>query len=158
MIKIETTKHALAAVLLVFALFAAGGCTTCPFCGSELNGKDKTAPVFTRAADLRRLLGTVSCIERVAILPTFEVKVRLVRIDTENLRPFTLAEQTIKDFKEFPVAFSLEYDHSLIEGRGTYGLVAELTSQGTVLFSTDTQYKVLAGGGEKTDLVIMRVN
>lgn len=153
-----TTNHALAAALLAATLFAAAGCATCPFCGSTLKDKDTDTQEFTRLADMRAIEGTVSCIERVAILPTFKINIRLVRIDTEDLKPLVLAEQTINDFKEFPVAFSLEYDHSLIREKGTYGLVADMSSQGTVLFSTDTQYKVLTGDAGKMDLVIMRVH
>ena len=69
-----------------------------------------------------------------------------------------LAEQTVQALSGFPVAFRFEYDKSKMSEVVPYGLVAELLSQGTPLYRTDTQYKIdKNGSSEPIDLVIVRI-
>lgn len=142
---------------LALALVVAG-CSHCPLCGGPWQrGDGDVCFVAAPPMDMRTVDGAVTCLERMAILPTFEVKVSLARLDTTSGKPEVVAEQTVGGFNSFPVPFSLEYDHSkLIEG-ATYGLMAELVSQGARLFCTDTQYKVISNGnGGPVELVIVR--
>ena len=145
--------------LALFAMLAlaVSGCAHCPMCGGPWNRDVENKLALAPPADMRTVSGTVTCLERVAILPTFEMKVSLARLDTTSGKPEVMAEQTIGRFTSFPVPFALEYDHSKLVDGATYGLFAELTSQDSRLFCTDTQYKVLSKGNEgPVDLVIVR--
>lgn len=139
---------------LVAAVVA--GCAHCPLCGGPWDGGEMiTEPV--RPAEMMTISGSVSCMERVTILPTFELKVRLVSLDAPGGADAVIAEQVIKPVNEFPVHFSFEYDNSKLSDQGSYGLEAKLLSQDTVLFTTDTQYRVLTHGqSAQADIVIVR--
>ena len=145
-------------MLMRSSLVAAGvsGCAHCPLCGGEWGGGQMIAePV--KPAEMMTISGSVSCMERVTILPTFELKVRLVSLDAPNGADAVVAEQIIKPVNAFPVHFSFEYDKSKISDQGSYGLEAKLLSQDTVLFTTDTQYRVLTRGqSAQADIVIVR--
>ncbi|NLB68202.1 MAG: hypothetical protein GX804_00720 [Lentisphaerae bacterium] len=133
------------------------GCATCPLCGSDWRRAGEVELETEPQPDLRKLSGTVSCIERVAVLPTFEVKVRLTRLDVAPQKQEIVKEESIKGFNDFPVPFELEYDRAKLNVNGSYGLVAELVSQGSVLFRTDTQYRVSVEEEQAPlDLIIVR--
>lgn len=139
-----------------FTLTFVAGCAHCPVCGAPWSSERPLAP--PKPPEMKTISGTVSCLERVTILPTFEIRVRLVSFSATESERQVLAEQTIKGWSGFPVAFSLEYDRSRMVDYVTYGLVAELLSQGTPLYRTDTQYKISgAGVPDAADLVIVRI-
>ncbi len=141
---------------MVFSLAFAAGCVHCPLCGGPWPSERPLAP--PKPPEMKTITGTVSCMERVTILPTFEIRVRLVSLGAPESESQVLAEQTIRGFSGFPVAFGLEYDKSRMADFAAYGLVAELLSQGTPLYRTDTQYKVTGNGSpEAADLVIVRI-
>lgn len=141
---------------LAFSLTFVAGCAHCPLCGAPWASDRPLAP--PKPPEMKTTTGTVSCMERVTILPTFEIRVRLISLCPSESERQVLAEQTIKGFSGFPLAFSLEYDRSKMVDFVTYGLVAELLSQGTPLYRTDTQYKITGNGpSEASDLVIVRI-
>ena len=64
-----------------------------------------------------------------------------------------LPEQSDPDHARFAFA----YDHARLLPTRSYGLEAELWSQGARLFRTDTQYRVCPDGpAAKADLVLVR--
>ena len=68
-----------------------------------------------------------------------------------------LAEQTLKPLVALPASFAFAYDHARLLPTRSYGLEAELWSQGARLFRTDTQYRVSPDGpAAKADLVLVR--
>ncbi len=140
---------------LAFSLTLVAGCAHCPLCGSAWSSERPLAP--PKPPEMKTIAGTVSCLERVTLLPTFEIRVRLVSLSATESDRQVLAEQTIRAFSGFPVSFSVEYDKSLMRDSTPYGLVAELLSQGTPLYRTDTQYKITGNGLESADLVIVRI-
>lgn len=150
----DLRAHRLAFACLVLALLV--GCAHCPLCGGPW--ERPAPPVPVKPADMRTATGTVACLERVAILPTFELKVMLVALDPSGtgVRE-VLAEQTLKPLAALPASFAFDYDHARLLPTRSYGLEAELWSQDARLFRTDTQYKVSAEGpAAKADLVLVR--
>ena len=138
------------------ALMLVSGCAHCPLCGGPWKRPVPPAPV--KPADMRSATGTVACLERVAILPTFELKVMLVALDPcgSGARE-VLAEQVLKPLAALPASFAFDYDHARLMPTRSYGLEAELWSQGARLFRTDTQYRVSPDGpAAKADLVLVR--
>ena len=138
------------------ALALLSGCAHCPLCGGPW--ERPAPPVPVKPADMRTATGTVACLERVAILPAFELKVMLVALDPSGsaVRE-VLAEQTLKPLAALPASFAFDYDHTRLLPTRSYGLEAELWSQGARLFRTDTQYRVCPDGpAAKADLVLVR--
>lgn len=143
-------------VLLMATLTLVAGCAHCPLCGAEW-GATRNPPVRVLTPEIKTVSGSVSCLERVTVLPTFELKIKLVSLGSDGSILDVVAEQVVKSFAEFPVRFSFEYDSAKLSKSGTYGLAAELVSQGATLFKTDTQYKVLPDvTAPPVDLVIVR--
>ncbi len=150
-------RNVLLSLSFVFLLAFVAGCAHCPLCGGEWGG-GKAIVLQPKPPEMKTISGTVSCMERMTILPTFEIRVKLVSLCTAGGESPTLAEQTLTAFSGFPVAFSFEYDKSKMSEIAPYGLVAELLSQGTQLYRTDTQYKIDKNGSpEASDLVIVRI-
>lgn len=145
--------------VVVASVFLLGvlGCAHCPLCGGEWPSSRDLATEHAGPVEMRTIVGTVSCPERVTVLPTFEIRVQLVTLDSSTREKQVVAECLISEFQEFPVPFELVYASNEIEKSQSYGLVAELLSQGTPLFATDTQYKVdLEESALPYDLVIVR--
>lgn len=145
----------LAFACLALALLA--GCAHCPMCGGPWE-RQAPPPAPAKPADMRTASGTVACMERVAMLPTFEIKVMLVALDPggSGARE-VLAEQILRPVVALPASFAFDYDHARLQPTRSYGLESELWSQGARLFRTDTQYKVSAEGPAAAgDLVLVR--
>ena len=153
---LDSGSRRLVFACLALALALLAGCAHCPLCGGLW---DRPAPpVPVKPADMRTAAGTVACLERVAILPTFELKVMLVALDPcgSGARE-VLAEQVLKPLAALPASFAFDYDHARLLPTRSYGLEAELWSQGARLFRTDTQYRVSPDGpAAKADLVLVR--
>lgn len=143
---------------IAFILAFVAGCAHCPLCGGEWDANKEALTLQPKPPEIQTISGTISCMERVTILPTFEIRVKLVSLCTAGGEMPPLAEQTLTAFSGFPVAFSFEYDKNKMSESAPYGLVAELISQGTPLYRTDTQYKIDKNGSpEAADLVIVRI-
>ena len=141
---------------MMASLVLVAGCAHCPLCGSPW-GAASNPPVRIQAPEIKTVSGSVSCLERVTVLPTFELRIKLVSFGSDGSCLDVVAEEVVKSFAEFPVRFCFEYDNAKLSKSGTYGLAAELVSQGSTLFKTDTQYKVLPDGTPpQVDLVIVR--
>ena len=97
------------------------------------------------AADAGPALAVVSgsavTLERVTLLPTYRLVVRLVDLTSGA----TVAEDSSEGLSALPWAFELEYPASAVLPNRSYGVVAELRTGDAVLFRTDTQYPVAAG-------------
>lgn len=143
---------------------ALAGCAHCPVCGGEWGAARRAAEAAeaaARAPKIETIEVSVSCLERITVLPTYVLTVRLVDastgktvLDPENGQPLLL--ETRNGFESFPQTLSLSCDLRKTAPRTIYGLVAELESQGAVLFRTDTQYRVFGGNGGPIQLVLVR--
>lgn len=149
---------------LTAAALSVAGCAHCPMCGGEWGAARRAAEAAEAAArepKIETVEASVSCLERITVLPTYVLKVRLVNASTGEtvLDPSTgkpLALETRAGFESFPQNVSLSFDARKTDPRSPYGLAAELESQGTVLFRTDTQYRVLTGREDPVQLVLVR--
>lgn len=147
-------KTPLLALPLLAAL--AAGCAHCPLCGGEWGAAARArlaAEEAARAPRPRAVSGTVSCPDRVTVLPTYRVRVRLVDLRTGE----TIVATEEEGFAGFPWMFSLGYDAKDLRGGGPYGLVAELLTGDVVLYRTDTQYRLPESeSATGVDLVVTR--
>lgn len=142
--------------VLALAAALAAGCSHCPVCGGEWGAAERArlaAEEAARAPRPRTAAGSVSCIDRVTVLPTYRVRVRLANLRTGE----TAASVESDDFEGFPWFFTLEYDAKNLGKGDPYGLAAELLAGDEVLYRTDTQYAFPAEDGVSgVDLVISR--
>ncbi len=111
-----------------------------------------------KAPQTHTLTGTVSYRERMALPPDAEVEVALVDVSLADAPSVTIAETRFQPQTSVPIAFELTYDPSKIDDRHTYALQARITDHGRLMFITTTQYRVLQGGQNMTDLMLERTN
>ncbi len=146
--------NALFPVLFLAAL--AAGCSHCPLCGGEWGAAARArlaAEEAARAPRPRAVSGTVSCPDRVTVLPTYRVRVRLVDLRTGE----TIVAKEEEGFPGFPWMFRLDFDAKDLRGAGPHGLVAEVLSGDDVLYRTDTQYRLPESeSAASVDLVVTR--
>lgn len=142
--------------LVLLILLGIVGCVHCPFCGNPWK-KAKVVPPIA-VAEMREATGTVACLERLVLLPTFELRVRLVSLSSaDDQSACVIAQQVIQPVTALPTRFAFEYDHAQLDSSQSYGLEAELWAQDKRLFKTDTQYRIrLDDTAAKADLVLMR--
>lgn len=84
-------------------------------------------------ADMVTLRGEVTYRERIALPPGATLAVELVDLATAGEPARIRAEAPIVA-GQVPLAFTLSFDHRMIEAGHDYGLVAEISSDGTVWF------------------------
>lgn len=150
--------------LLAVAALAVAGCAHCPLCGGEWGAARKAAEAAAEAArapKIETIQVSVSCLERITVLPTYVLRVFLVDAvtnkpvnDPATGEPLAIVERN--GFEAFPQNMTLSVDLRKTDARTPYGLSAELESQGTVLFRTDTQYRVLTDRTGVVQLVLVR--
>ncbi|MBR1609191.1 MAG: YbaY family lipoprotein, partial [Kiritimatiellae bacterium] len=85
--------------------------------------------------------GSVTCPERITLLPVYELRIRLADLRTGA----SICEKTETGLTGFPVFFELEYDPADVRQGSVAGLSAELLSGGEPLLATDTRTSVVAG-------------
>jgi uncharacterized lipoprotein YbaY len=91
--------------------------------------------------------GTVTYLERIALPPDAIVTVRLLDISRQDVAATVLAEQVIAtNGQQVPFTFTLTYDPAKIDLGGIYGVRAEISSGGQLLFTTTDAYLVITQG------------
>ncbi len=134
------------------------GCAHCPLCGGEWRPTDGLDANPEAGVEWRTVSGRVSCLERVPLLPTFEIRVRLVSLGSPTCAMEVVGEVSIATFDAFPVPFAIDYLTPRPEPGKAYGLIAEMLAQGTPIFATDTQYKLnVEDPASEVELVIVRL-
>ena len=78
------------------------------------------------------LSGTVTYYERIALPPGARLQVTLV--ETSGTKPVVGASSSIPATGSVPVSFALNLHTDATEAEGAYGLLAEISSQGRVMF------------------------
>jgi uncharacterized lipoprotein YbaY len=87
--------------------------------------------------------GTITYRDRSALPRDAVATVELREQVRSDLRPITVARQTITGIRSVPIQFALDYDPTQVDNRGTYVLHASITSQGREIYSMRTDVPVL---------------
>ena len=101
--------------------------------------------------------GTVSYRLRIALTPEAEVQVELRDVSRQDGEAPLIVKRVIEKPGQFPIAFSLEYDPSLIDPGHTYAVSARITDRGQLQFVTDARVPVLTGAAAAGTLVEIEV-
>lgn len=108
-------------------------------------------------AESRNLNGTVTYRERIALPPSAVVEVKLVDVSRADAPSQTIAETSIRPAGQVPVSWQLRFDDADITPGRRYALQARISVDGELWFITTTHHPVLAGGPDKTGIVVQRV-
>jgi len=107
-----------------------------------------------QAAAATTLHGTVTYRERMA-LPT-DAWLRVTLVDLATMSPVVGASAGIPAKGQVPIGFAFNV-HSDLEGSsGQYGLIAEISSAGQILFGTTTPTPVILGDSRPTAILLHR--
>ena len=103
------------------------------------------------------LAGTVTYRQRMALTPEAEVQVELRDVSRQDTDAPLIAKRIIARPGQVPIAFTLDYDPSLIAPGRTYAVSARITDRGQLQFVTETRVTVLSGVAAATPVEILVV-
>lgn len=114
-------------------------------------------PASTAFAATRRLTGSVSYRERIALPPHAVLEVRLLDVSLADAPSTTLAVTRVKTRHRMPIPYRLRYDDKDIRRNRSYALQAQITVDGKLWFISTTRHSVFTGGRDETDIKVERV-
>ena len=88
------------------------------------------------------ITGTITYRDRSALPRDAVATVELRENVRSDIRPITIARQTVTGIRSVPIQFSLEYDPTQVDNRRQYVLHASITSQGREIYSMRTDVPV----------------
>ena len=108
---------------------------------------------------MKRVPGTVTYLQRIALPPAAVVTVKLVDISRQDAPAIVRTEQVIRaDGKQVPFAFELAYDPASIDTRFTYAVQAQIAeADAKLLFITDTNYPMITRGNPTKIEIILKM-
>lgn len=145
---------------LCAALVPAAGCV-CSVCEKHKISwlsphKDNVSADCHEETGKGYIFGTVTCFDKVTMLPSYVLFVRLYDIGRLSGVEELIAERQYQLDSGFPDTYALEYDKAKILPGGTYVMRAAVVLHGSELFRTDIDYKVLTyGSGNRADMVLI---
>ena len=106
-----------------------------------------------------KITGTVAYRERIMLTPEASVSVTLQDVSLADAPAKTIAEFTLDNPGQVPIAFELEYDPELIDERMSYSLRGQIFEGDKLMFTSDTHTPVLTrGSGNEADINLVRIN
>lgn len=113
---------------------------------------------FTPAlAATKRLRGTVSYRERIALPPHALLEVRLLDVSLADAPSKTLAVTRVKTRHQMPIPYRLRYDEARIRSGRSYALQARIIVDGKLWFISTTRHSVFTGRPDETEIRVERV-
>jgi uncharacterized lipoprotein YbaY/heat shock protein HslJ len=123
---------------------------------------DRTPAIETPEANAMSptgtISGTVSYRERIALTNRAVLEISLQDVSRQDVAAEIIAEKTIDDPGQVPIAFELDFPADAIDPRRAYALRARITDGGRLQFTTDTAVPVLTrGAGHDVHPTLVRV-
>lgn len=115
-------------------------------------------PATAALAATKRLAGSVSYRERIALPPHAVLEVRLLDVSLADAPAKAIAVTRVKTRHRMPVPYSLRYDDERIRRDRSYALQAQITVDGKLWFTTTTRHPVFTGQPNETDITVERVS
>lgn len=103
--------------------------------------------------------GSISYRERIAMPADAVIRVQLLDISKQDVAATIIAEQRIRPSRQVPIPFTLQYDRSEINRRGTYSVAATIEVEGEVVWRSTTIHPVLTNGNpvDTIEIVVERI-
>lgn len=112
------------------------------------------ALILPAAADELSISGQVTYKERIALPPEPALRIRLVDADRLDAPPVVAAEAAVAG-GVVPLTFTLRFDDSLIQEGRSYAITAEITSAGSLWFSSFSPHPVDPTDGILTETIVL---
>lgn len=110
-------------------------------------GSQSTPESITNKPQAARVSGTITYLQRSALLPSAIVEVKLVDVSLADAPARTIAEEIIRPAgRQVPFKFDLSYDPSRIDERGTYAIQVRILEGDKLRFTNTDAYLVITGG------------
>ncbi len=100
------------------------------------------------------ITGTITYRDRSALPRDAVATVELREVLRSDLRPVTIARQTISPATRMPISFSIDYDPTEIDSRRTYVIDAEITAAGRQIYAM-RQSAPIFNGRPSTDVQLL---
>ncbi len=95
--------------------------------------------------------GTVTYRQRMALPRNSILNISLVDVSLADAPSTTIAEQKVElGNQQVPIPFEIKFNPNQINSRRRYAVRAEISNNGRLLFTTDTNYPVLTQGSSNT--------
>jgi putative lipoprotein len=115
-------------------------------------------PPFSELRPMDSITGTVTYRLRTALTPEAEVQIELRDVSRADAEAPLIAKRVIEKPGQVPIAFTLDYDTSLIVPGHSYAVSARISDRGQLQFVTDTRVAVFgAGPPEPVEIVVVPV-
>jgi len=109
--------------------------------------------------EIKSVTGTISYRQKILLGPAATVDVKLLDVSKADTIAVLMAEQTIPNPGQIPIAFELLYNPAIVKEGMSYVVRATIYDGDRMQFVTDTAYPVLTrGAGNKVDLVLVPAN
>lgn len=99
---------------------------------------------------LAKITGTIAYRTNIYLPPNAVATVELREAYTGGSQGIKLGQQEIRDFRQIPIPFEVEYDPGDVNPRKNYIVTATITANGRPLYTTPQQYPVLTNGRPQT--------
>ncbi|MFN8483320.1 MAG: YbaY family lipoprotein [Anaerolineae bacterium] len=106
------------------------------------------------AAATAAVTGTVSKLDRSALPPTAVLEVSLQDVSLADAPAKVIGTQTLENFGQLPVDFSVSYDPAVIEDFRTYQLRATIKDNGRLIYTSTQVYRVITRGAPTSGIEI----
>jgi putative lipoprotein len=96
--------------------------------------KDEKKPVLT---------GKVECKDKAEFTPDTVCEIQIQDVSIADTPAKVIAKVTIKDLKDFPIPFEIEYDPALIKPNAEIALSVRISTKGKLDYVNDTRIAVI---------------
>ncbi|HYV39067.1 MAG TPA: YbaY family lipoprotein [Gemmataceae bacterium] len=101
------------------------------------------------------ITGVIDCKDKGEFDADTIVTVELRDTSLADAKAVTIAKQTIKDLKKFPIPFEIAYDPAAIQAKNTYSLSVRITTKERLDYINDTQIAVITRNAPTIDVKAM---
>src|SRR5262249_7669943 len=115
----------------------------CAVCAADEKPKEKP-----------KVSGTVEFAQKPTFPEGTEVKIQVLDVSIADEKADVLGEKIIKDPKNTPIEFEVEYDEEKVKRKGRYPVSCRITHKGKLLYFTDTHVPVITGKGKTKDVKV----
>ena len=108
-------------------------------------------------ADVTKVTGAVTYLERIALSPTAVINVQLVEVSRADAPAIVLGEHVIQAAgNEVPSTFEIGFDPAEIQANHTYAVQARLEDNGKLRFISDQHYAAITRGAPSTASILLK--
>ncbi len=108
-------------------------------------------------ADVTKVTGAVTYLERIALSPTAVINVQLVEASRADAPAIVLGEQVIQAAgNQVPFTFEIGFDPAEIQANHTYAVQARIEDNGKLRFISDQHYAAITRGAPSAANILLK--